>query len=62
MAEQPSVVDTDELAAEVAKDLADRIDQLSLIGYRFSFDEAERAVVETTLRLGVRLHLERLLD
>jgi hypothetical protein len=50
----------EKLAAEIAKDLTDRIDQLSLIDYPTSFDEVTRDVVETTLRLGVRHHLERL--
>jgi hypothetical protein len=48
------------LCAEIASDLLERIDQLSLIDYPTSFDEVTRDVVETTLRLGVRKHLERL--
>lgn len=52
----------EKLCAEIASDLLERIDQLSLIGYPTSFDEPTRDVVETALRLGVRHHLERLLD
>lgn len=46
------------LAARIAANQVDQLDQLSLIGYTLGLDEQTRDVVETSLRLAARKVLE----